>query len=292
MKGKPLKISDLSKIGIIGPGLLGGSIGLAIKSHNLSARVIGVGHRTRSIDRAIEIGAIDQGSLDIRDLAECELVIIATPIGLIRQSLEELGFVLASGAVVTDVGSTKRSICQWGKQLARRKIEFVGSHPKRGVDFARPDLFINANCFVTPMTGNTSQAVDLVCQLWKTLGMRIIKTSPSEHDKLLAAVSHLPHMVAAGLVNACSEDQIKFSGTGFMDTTRIASGDVNLWHDIIVSNSDYLSAILKKFTNQLEKVRHAIEKGDSKAICAFLEKARIRREDLVQFKYQQQQIDA
>jgi prephenate dehydrogenase len=291
-----LKLRNLSKIGIVGPGLLGGSIGLAIKSHNPGHQVIGVGHRTRSVDRAKEIGAIDQGSLEIRDLAECDLVIIATPIGLIRRTIEELGEVLAPDAIVTDVGSTKRSICRWGKQLARRKIDFIGSHPiagseKRGVDFARPDLFINADCFVTPMAGNNPQAVDLVCELWQTLGMRVVKTTPSKHDKLLAAVSHLPHMVAAGLVNVCGEDQIKFSGTGFMDTTRIASGDVNLWHDIIVSNSDYLSAMLKKFTSQLEKVRQAIEKGDSKAICAFLEKARTRREDLVRFKYQQQQIE-
>lgn len=291
-----MKLNDLTKIGIVGPGLLGGSVALAIKSHNLPALIVGVGHRSHSIDRALEIGAIDQGSLDLRELAGCQLVIIATPIGLIRQTIMDLGAVLAPGAIVTDVGSTKRDICRWGRSLAKRKIEFVGSHPiagseKRGVDFARHDLFVNANCFVTPVAGNTSQAVELVCELWKTLGMRVVKTSPSEHDKLLAAVSHLPHIVAAGLMNTCREDQIKFSGTGFMDTTRIASGDVNLWHDIVVSNADYLSATLKKLTTELEKVRQAIDKGDSKAICQFLEKARVRREDLVRFKYEQQQIE-
>jgi prephenate dehydrogenase len=291
-----LKINDLSKIGIVGPGLLGGSVALAIKTYSSAAKIIGIGHRPASIDRAVEIGAIDAGSLDIRDLADCELVVIATPIGLIHRTIDDLATVLSPRAVVTDVGSTKRQICRWGKTLMKRKIEFVGSHPiagseKRGVDFARPDLFVNANCFVTPVAGNTSQAVDLVCQLWKLLGMRVVKTSPGEHDKLLAAVSHLPHMVAAGLVNACTDDQMKFSGTGFMDTTRIASGDANLWHDIVISNADYLSSAIKKFTHQLDKFRQAVEKGDSKAICRFLEKARLSRENLVRFKYEQRQIE-
>ena len=152
-------IKDLKQIGIVGPGLLGGSIGLALKSRGASAKIVGVGHRQVSLDRAVEIGAIDEGSQDVSSLRECQLVILATPINLIKEVIEQLGDILAAGTVVTDVGSTKRKICQWGAKLGRKKIEFVGSHPiagseKRGIDFARPDLFSNANCFVTPALRN------------------------------------------------------------------------------------------------------------------------------------------
>jgi prephenate dehydrogenase len=172
----------------------------------------------------------------------------------------------------------------------------VGSHPiagseKRGVDFARPDLFLNANCFVTPVRGNKRQAVELVCQLWRTLGMRVVETSPRKHDELLASISHLPHMAAAGLVNVCNDTQVKFSGTGFQDTTRIASGDVTLWRDIVESNPDFIAAFLKKYTRELDRLRVAIEGGNTKAVCRFLEKAKKRRDDLLKFKYEHRLIE-
>jgi prephenate dehydrogenase len=297
LRGNTLQLKDLKKIGIVGPGLLGGSIGLALKSHNIPAEVIGIGHRQSSIDRAVQIGAIDRGSLNLADLTDCQLVILATPISLIRTALSELEPILQPGSVVTDVGSTKRQICEWAGPLGKRGIEFVGSHPiagseKRGVDFARPDLFLNANCFVTPTSKNSSEAVNLIGELWRLIGMRVVKTSPRQHDKLLATVSHLPHVVAAGLVNVCTEDQLKYTGTGFLDTSRIASGDVNLWRDIILSNPDCLNSALKKFITQLEKFQQAIEAGDSKKICKLLETAKHRRDDMVQFKYNHQQIES
>ncbi len=291
-----MKIKDLQNIGIVGPGLLGGSIGLALKSREVSARIVGIGHRKVSLDRAVEIGAIDEGTQDLSRLAGCELVILATPISLIKHTIDALGSVLDPGTVVTDVGSTKRTICQWAKSLRRRKIEFVGSHPiagseKRGIDFARPDLFVNANCFVTPISGDSERAVGLVAELWTLIGMRVVTVPPAQHDQLLAAVSHLPHIVAAGLVQTCSEDQLKFTGTGFIDTTRIASGDVNLWHDILVSNSDKISTVMKKFIREMEKFRQAVESRDSKKICRFLAEAKRKRDDLMRLKIAREEID-
>lgn len=296
MKGNRLRIKDLHKIAIIGPGLLGGSIGLGLRSREVPARIVGIGHRKSSLDRAVEIGAIDEGSENIGDVAGAELVIIATPIGLIKHSLEQLGPILKPGSVVTDVGSTKREICRQGRKLARRGIEFVGSHPiagseKRGVDFARVDLFANANCFVTPTDGNTSESVALVTDLWTSLGMRVIRTTPAEHDRLLARVSHLPHMAAAGLVNICTETELQCTGTGFLDTTRIASGDVQLWHDIVVSNPDRIAAVLKKYIRTLDQFRSAVERKDSKAIRRFLETAKTKRDNLIRFKYEHKEIE-
>ncbi len=291
-----MNIKDLHEIGIVGPGLLGGSIGLALKSRQLKARIVGIGHRKSSLDRAVEIGAIDEGSEGFSILAGCRLVIIATPISLIKNSIHALAGILPPGAVVTDVGSTKRKICFWGKELLKRNIEFVGSHPiagseKRGIDFARVDLFANANCFVTPVDANSRPAVDLVSRLWTLTGMRVIVTTPDQHDRLLAAVSHLPHLAAAALVNTCSEDQLKFTGAGFLDTTRIASGDVNLWHDIVVSNPDKIQAALKKFIRELDQFRLALKNKNSKKICEFLAKAKTKRDNLMKFKLEHKEIE-
>jgi len=292
-----LNLKDLRKIGIVGPGLLGGSIGLALKSRGVSARIVGIGHRKSSLDRAVEIGAIDEGSEDLGSLAGAELVILATPLSLIKQSIDALGGILSPGTVVTDVGSTKRTICRWSQKLKRRKIEFVGSHPiagseKRGVDFARVDLFTNANCFITPQASNSEGAVGLVRELWTLVGMRVIEMSAGSHDALLAAVSHLPHMAAAGLVNVCDPEQLKYTGTGFIDTTRIASGDVNLWCDIVMSNSDKIDSVLKKFIKEMEQFRKAVGKGDSKAISRFLESAKHKRDELMRFKFAHKEIEA
>jgi len=292
-----LNLNDLQKIGIIGPGLLGGSLGLALKSRSVKARIVGIGHRRSSLDRAVEIGAIDEGSEDLSAVADSQLVVLATPIRLIRGGIEGLAKILPPGAVVTDVGSTKRAICRWAKILTRRKIEFVGSHPvagseKRGVDFARVDLFANANCFVTPVRDTSPKALKLVAQLWERVGMRVVTTSPDTHDALLAAVSHLPHVVAAGLVNACTDEQLKFTGTGFLDTTRIASGDVQLWHDILITNPDKVGAVLQKFLREMDRFRRAVRDRDSRKIRRFLEKAKIRRDELMRFKLEHKEIEA
>ncbi len=291
-----MQINELKKIGIVGPGLLGGSIGLALKSHNIKGTILGIGHRAESLDRAVQIGAIDEGSLNIKDLAGCDLVILTTPISLIYETLDRLSAILSVGAIVTDVGSTKRKICEYARPLVKAGIEFIGSHPiagseKRGVDFARHDLFLNANCFITPTSKNNSETVDLIRRLWELLGMHVVKTSPREHDMLMAAISHLPHMAAAGLVNICSDDQVKFSGSGFQDTTRIASGDVNLWRDIVMSNPDYIVKFLKKYTRELDRLRSAIEAGDTKKVCQFLEIAKKRRDGLIRFKYEHRLIE-
>ena len=292
-----LHIKKLKKIGIVGPGLIGGSVALALKTANVPAKIIGIGHRQISIDRAIEFGAIDEGSLSLEDLHDCQLVIIATPISLIKSTIDSLVDILARGAIVTDVGSTKRQICKWASKLFSRKIEFVGSHPvagseKRGIEFARHDLFVNANCFVTPVKMNSASAIDLISQLWRTVGMNVVVTSPAEHDKLLGLVSHLPHVVAAGLVNTCTQKQLEFTGTGFMDTTRIASGDVKLWTDIIMSNPDYIVKAIQNFSSELDEIANAIRNEDDKKLAKLLSSAKSKRDKLVAFKYQHRQIEA
>ncbi len=285
-----LCLQDLRSITIVGPGLLGGSIALGLKSAGVGARILGIGHRDVSIERALEIGAIDAGSLDLRDAAESEVVIIATPIGLFEPVLGALKNVLRPGAVITDVGSTKRYICDLAGRILPKGVHFVGSHPmagseKRGIEFARADLCLNATCIVTPSRSNPKWAVGLVGQLWSALGMRLVQLTPLRHDRILARISHLPHVVASALVNASTAEELKLTGGGFMDATRIASGDVNLWHDIIASNPDCLLEATAALRKQLDKLDAAVKSGDSARIKRFLDAAKEKRDWLVKFKY-------
>lgn len=290
------RIEELKKIGIVGVGLIGGSIGLALRSAELKARIVGVGHRKTSIEKAIEIGAIDEGSTYLDILKDVELLIVATPISKMRPLFNQLAKILPASSVVTDAGSVKRKICSWGNIFFRYNIQFVGSHPiagseKRGVEFARHDLFKNAYCFITPTNKVRDESIGLVSELWKLLGMKIVISSPEQHDKLLAHISHLPHIIASSLINTAAKLELEYAGTGFMDTTRIASGDTSLWTDIILTNPDNIERAIDRFIKELLKFKDAIQKKDAKKIGILLANAKNIRDKLVEFKYRQAQIE-
>jgi len=289
LRHKTLKINDLHTVAIVGPGLLGGSIGLGLKAAGLNARIIGVGHRPSSIRKAVEIGAIDSGFLEYRPLEDAQLVIIATPIGLFETVLSQLADVLHAGAVITDVGSTKQHICRQAERILPDRLRFIGSHPmagseQRGIEFARADLFQSATCIITPTQTSSRPALGLVRSMWTILGMRLVRLSPAEHDAVLAKISHLPHIAAAALVNICTSDELKISGPGFLDTTRIASGDVDLWNDIIMSNPDHIRAAAKRLKQQIDLLEKAVEARDTRSIKQFLASAKRKRDTLVKSK--------
>jgi prephenate dehydrogenase len=274
------------RISIIGVGLLGGSIGMAVKSGSSHCHVVGYGHRRDTLEKALEFGAIDEAAGDLGAAVKgADLVILCTPVGLFESILKEIGGKLKAGAVVTDVGSTKRSVVRAGEALVQAPARFVGSHPmagseKRGVEFARPDLFQNALCIVTP-TGNTDQpALESVEGFWKALGMRVTRVSPEKHDELLAEVSHLPHAVAAALMSIQAEEGMELCGKGFLDTTRVAGGDGGLWRDILLDNGDNVRGAIRKLVGELAKLEELIEKKDGKALSEWLDRASRRREEL------------
>jgi prephenate dehydrogenase len=196
-----------SRLSILGVGLLGGSIGLAVKSVASDCKVIGYGHRRTTLDTALSTGAIDEGYDDIASaVRDADLVILCTPVGLFDSLLAELAPHLKPGALITDVGSTKRSIVRSAERLMPAHAHFIGSHPmagseKRGVEFARTDLFRQAICITTPTPRTSADALERIEGFWRELGMRLIRLSPQEHDRLLAEVSHLPHALAAAMVH-------------------------------------------------------------------------------------------
>jgi prephenate dehydrogenase len=283
----------LNRVSIIGVGLLGGSIGLAVRSILSDCTIIGYGHRQETLDRAVEIGAIDRGTLDLADAAaDAGLVILCTPVGRFDEILREMAKYLRPGAMVTDVGSTKGSVVELAGKILPPGVHFVGSHPmagseKRGVEFARADLFQNALCILTPSERTDAAALASVDSFWKTLGMRTCRMTPADHDRALAEVSHLPHALAAALVAMQSPEALELAGKGFLDTTRIAGGDGGLWRDIFIDNADNMGAAIGKFRAMLEQFEQLLEPGKGEELRKWLDEAAEKRKALLAEKFRE-----
>ena len=270
-------------LSILGVGLLGGSIGLAAKEGASAGEVVGYGHQAATLEEALRRGAIDRGTRDAREAVRgADLVVLCTPVGLFETLLAEISQVLKPGAIVTDVGSTKRSVVEQAERILPQGVHFVGSHPmagseKRGVQYASADLFQGAVCIVTP-TGRTNEAaLGQVESFWRKLGMHTTRLSPDEHDRRLADVSHLPHALAAALVTMLEEGSLALAGGGFRDVTRIAAGDGGLWRDILLDNRDYLTESVRRLQQHLQDLLAKLEAGDAEAVKQWLDRAAERR---------------
>ena len=276
-----------NRVTIIGVGLVGGSLGLALKSRGLARHVVGVGHRQSSLDEARSLGAADETTLDpAAGVRESDLVVLATPVGRFREILQKVVPALSPGTVVMDVGSTKAAVVAALEPLVPPGAAFVGCHPiagseHRGAAHARADLFSRATCVVTPTDRTPPEALERVKAMWQAVGMTVQVLSPAMHDRLLAEVSHLPHAVAAALVHVVSRQAEPLVGPGWADTTRVASGDAALWRDILLTNADEVAAALERFQGTLAALRSALRKKDAAKIEALLAESKARRDRLV-----------
>lgn len=293
-----LQINKLHTICIVGVGLLGGSIGLAIRAAGSGARRIGVGRRQSSLDKALEYDAVDEVTLDMAvGVREAELVIVCTPIGTIAAMFEQMAGHLPKGCLVTDVGSTKAGIVQLAHRILPKHVRFVGSHPiagseKTSVEFARADLFQNAACLLTPTRRTDEGARQDVEAFWQALGAHTHVLTPRRHDHVMAQVSHLPHAMAAALVRLAGHgNAIQFAGQGFGDTTRIASGSPELWRDIFKSNREATLQSLERLTRELERFRQLVTRGDGDGLAAWLEQAKTQRDAWVRQRYAQKEVE-
>lgn len=274
------------RISLLGVGLLGGSIGLAVKSTLNNCKVIGYGHRPQTLAEALSRGAIDEAAATPQQAAQgSDLVILCTPVGLFGEILTKIGPTLAAEAIITDVGSTKRSVVALAEKHLANPSRFVGSHPiagseKRGVQAARADLFRNALCLTTPTGTTDPSALEAVEEFWRILGMRVSRLTPADHDKLLADVSHLPHALAAALVAMQTERSLPLCGKGFLDLTRIAAGDGALWRDIFLDNRDNMADGIARLQTELTGLKRLLETGDEQAIKAWLDAAAARRKGM------------
>jgi prephenate dehydrogenase len=247
---------------------------------------VGYGHRRETLARALEVGAIDESAKTCREAVEgADLVILCTPVGLFQAMLTEAAGGLADQAIVSDVGSTKRSVVELAERILPKSARFVGSHPmagseKRGVEFARADLFQGAQCIITPTDRTDGDALAQVEAFWQLLGMRTTRMSPAEHDRLICDVSHLPHAIAAALVAMQSDEALALAGKGFLDATRIAGGDGGLWRDILHDNRDNVLDSLRRLRDQLDRLAHLLNPAQSDALAKWLDDAAKRRKKL------------
>ena len=275
-----------NRLSILGVGLLGGSIGLAVKSVSRSTHIIGYGHRADSLRRAQELGVINQAFDAVGDaVRDAELIILCTPITAFENIFKEIAETLPAGAIITDVASTKRSVVSLAQRTLPAHVRFVASHPmagseQRGIDSARADLLHGALCLTTPTAETDGSALESVEQFWIDLGMRIMRCSPEDHDRLVGSISHLPHAMAAALVNMQSEDALKLASKGFADATRIAAGDPVLWEAILLDNADNVGAGIDAIQEQLQKLKTMLNPACSDELRAWLQSAADKRRSL------------
>ena len=274
------------KITLVGVGLLGGSLGMALRKRRLARSVVGFVRRAASVSECEKLGAVHVATRDLRGAVEgAELIILCTPIAQMRPLVEQMLPWLRRGVIVTDVGSVKGSVVRDLTALvARAGGHFVGSHPmagaeKMGVAAARADLFAGAVCVVTPARGSKPAAVRRVEQLWKSIGSCLLRLTPEAHDEFVSRSSHLPHVVVAQLAHLilsppCPEEQGLLCANGFRDTTRIAASSPEMWRDIALANRQNLSRALESFTQGLQEFQRALKRGDAQAVASFFEQAK------------------
>jgi prephenate dehydrogenase len=257
------------RIAVVGLGLIGGSIALAARKAWPQALVIGV-DRHVVLDKAIARHAIDVASADLMIASEADLVILATPVGQILELLPILSERVAAGAVITDVGSTKRAIVEAARALPAR-LTFVGGHPlagaaRGGIDAARPDLFTGRPWLFVANAGEQDEAVGRLFAFAEGLGARPVRLpSAAAHDRLLAWLSHLPQLTASALMvvigDGAGPEGLELSGRGLADTTRLAASPADIWRDICASNADEIGTALDSLIAVLQALREGLADG-------------------------------
>jgi len=275
-------MSLFKKIAIIGTGLIGGSLALVIKKKNLAQRVVGFSRRKETITRALKAGIIDEGSQSLNIIKGADFVILATPVDVILDLAPKIAKIIGNEAIVTDVGSTKEKIVL---KLDKVFKNFIGSHPlagseKRGVANARPEIFQDSLCILTPTKKSKGAIVGKLKKFWKSTGARTVTLSPDKHDQVLGFVSHLPHAVAFSLMGSVPKEHLKFAASGLRDSTRIAGSDAEVWSEIFLSNQKNLLKSIEDFEKNILKFKSALKRRDKKALNLILAQAKKKREIL------------
>jgi prephenate dehydrogenase len=280
---------DFSSITIVGPGLLGGSIALAAAKRGYRGELRVWGRREEAVREVEAAGAVSLATTDLsKAVSGAELVVLCTPIGTMRDLAERLAGAIAPRAVVTDVGSVKRPVVEALEAVFGPTGRFVGSHPMAGAELAgfgssRADLFEGATAIVTPTERTDPETLETVRCFWEWLGCRVREIDPTGHDEAVALVSHLPHLLAAALVDiVCEQDpnSLDFCGNGFKDTTRIASGPPAMWAEILRANRGPVRQSLQAILRKIELFGRCLDERDGASLESLLQKAKTGRDRL------------
>ncbi|MEO2065267.1 MAG: prephenate dehydrogenase [Desulfurobacteriaceae bacterium] len=280
---------EFNEICIVGLGLIGGSFALNLKLKGFPGRITAVDINPEAIEKGIELEIIDRGSIKHSIAIDADLIVLATPVGVYESVLKQVKPNIKEGCIVTDLGSVKGELVKRCEEILEGVAPFVGGHPiagteKSGVENSVENLFENAKFILTPTEKTDPKAKEKIKKLWEKLGSKVIEMDPYHHDRVFAAVSHLPHVVAYSIVNAIGklsedigENLFEFTGGGFRDFTRIAMSDPIMWRDICIGNRENILKSIKRFKEALTEVEKLIEKEDKEGLKEFFQKAKEKR---------------
>lgn len=286
-------MQTVRSVTIVGVGLIGGSIGLALRKRGLVDRVVGFGSRPATLELAKKVGAISEIASDERAaVAGVDLVVVCAPVAHIVEQVKRLAPLCRPGTLITDAGSTKLEIVEALASAAAGNswpagVRFIGSHPlagneKKGPGHADADLLVERTVVVTPASSSLAEDVRAISQFWQSLGARVVEMTAADHDLAVAATSHLPHLAASAIAGSTPKEFVALTASGWQDTTRIAAGDPLLWRQIMLANRENLLAALARFEGALAEWREALESQDAAALERLLADAKRIRDAAAQ----------
>ena len=281
----------INRLCVIGVGLIGGSLALALKKAGYVNQVTGAGRNVEHLERAKRLGVIDQYETDLgKAVSHADMVFVSVPLGAMAGVFNKIEPHIHKHTIVTDAGSAKHCVVEDAiRELGVKISQFVPGHPiagteKSGVDAAFDSLYQDRTIILTPLEENSRDDINKVRAMWKAAGANIDEMGTRHHDLVLAGTSHLPHMLAFSLVDCLNkvddvEEIFRFAAGGFRDFTRIASSDPVMWRDICLSNSEAVLAMMKRFEDEMAELKQAIESNDADALYAIFSRAKKARDD-------------
>jgi cyclohexadieny/prephenate dehydrogenase len=284
------------RLALLGIGLIGSSVARIAKARgDIAAEVVANARTQASLDRVLELGIADRVELDpARAVEGADCVMLCAPVGAYAALAQAIAPHLAPGAVLTDVGSTKQSVIRDVGPLVPDGVHFVPAHPIAGTEFSGPDagfteLFQGRWCLLTPPPGTDPAAVEAITELWRRCGSNVESMEPAHHDRVLAIVSHLPHLIAFticgtadDLADESRQQVVKFAASGFRDFTRIAASDPTMWRDVFLNNREALLEMLARFTEDAQAMARAVRWGDADYIEDKIKRGRVIRRSLIE----------
>jgi prephenate dehydrogenase len=283
----------IDKLAVVGVGLIGGSLSLALKAHQAVGHVVGIGRGQANLDKAMELKVVDSVTRDLAaGVADADVVFLSTPVLTLGPAARQLMPHLKSGAILTDGGSVKQAVIDEIEPYLRDDVHFVPGHPiagteHSGAEAAFASLYQGRRCILTPTRRTDSAALATVHAMWEAAGCDVVAMEVEKHDRVLAAISHLPHMVAYALVNAVGaydryqENILEYSAGGFRDFTRIASSDPTMWRDIALTNREALVEMMGQFEAFFRELKEDVARGDSERLFEFFRRSKESRDAIL-----------
>lgn len=274
---------DLGKVVVVGVGLIGGSIGRALRARGLASRVVGVGRDEGRLGEAVRLGVLDEGTTDLAaGVARADVVVVCTPVSQVAEYAIRTAALAPADVLITDAGSTKATIVDAIEADARARAAFVAAHPlagseRSGAAHSDARLFLDRVCVLTPTARTPADRLERARAFWTALGCRLVETDPTSHDQTLALTSHLPHAVAASLAATVPPEALTLAAGAYRDGTRVAGADGALWAAIFHENRGCLLRALDQFDEQMATFRRLLEADDMQPLLAWWDRARAHR---------------